>query len=127
MSEYYNLGSHRLTITTSSPEGQLWFDRGLLWCYGFNHGEAVRCFRRALEADPDCAMAYWGIAHALGPNYNKPWDAFDESEFKSVLTEAYEATSKAVALLDGITELEQAVIRTLPLSLIHISEPTRPY
>jgi tetratricopeptide (TPR) repeat protein len=67
-----------------------------------------------LEADPDCAMAYWGIAHALGPNYNKPWDAFDESEFKSVLTEAYEATSKAVALLDGITELEQAVIRTLP-------------
>ena len=114
MSSYYNLGSHRLTITTSSPEGQVWFDRGLLWCYGFNHGEASHCFRRALESDPDCAMAYWGIAHALGPNYNKPWDAFDEAEFKSVLAEAHEASSKAVALLDGVTEMERAIIRTLP-------------
>ncbi len=114
MSSYYNLGSHRLTITTSSPEGQVWFDRGLLWCYGFNHGEAVRCFRRALESDPDCAMAYWGIAHALGPNYNKPWDAFDEAEFKSVLAEAYEASAKSVALLDVVTEMEQALIGTLP-------------
>ena len=114
MAGYYDLGAHRLPVTTRSPEGQLWFDRGLLWCYGFNHGEAVRCFRRALESDPDCAMAYWGIAHALGPNYNKPWDAFDEAEFKSVLSEAHEASSKAVALLDGVTEMERAIIRTLP-------------
>ena len=114
MAVYYDLGAHRLPVTTRSPEGQLWFDRGLLWCYGFNHGEAVRCFRRALESDPDCAMAYWGIAHALGPNYNKPWDAFDEAEFKSVLSEAHEASSKAVALLDGVTEMERAIIRTLP-------------
>ena len=114
MAGYYDLGAHRLPVTTRSPEGQLWFDRGLVWCYGFNHGEAVRCFRRALESDPDCAMAYWGIAHALGPNYNKPWDAFDEAEFKSVLSEAHEASSKAVALLDGVTEMERAIIRTLP-------------
>ncbi len=113
MPEYYNLGSHRLTVTTSSPEGQLWFDRGLLLCYGFNHGEAVKCFRRLLESDPNCAMAYWGIAYALGPNYNKAWDAFDEAEFKFVLADAYEATSSAVALLDGATEMEQAIIRTL--------------
>ena len=114
MSSYYNLGSHRLTITTSSPEGQVWFERGLLWCYGFNHREASHCFRRALESDPDCAMAYWGIAHALGPNYNKPWDAFDEAEFKSVLAEAYEASAKSVALPDVVTEMEQALIGTLP-------------
>ena len=113
MSDYYDLGSHSLTVTTKSPEGQLWFDRGLLQCYGFNHGEAVKCFRRVLEFDPDCAMAYWGIAYALGPNYNKTWDAFDEADFKSVLAETYEATSKAVALLDGVTELEQAMILTL--------------
>ena len=91
----------------------MWFDRGLLQCYGFNHGEAVRCFRRALEADSDCAMAYWGVAYALGPNYNKAWDAFDEAEFRVVLAEAHEATSRAVALLDGVTELEQALVRTL--------------
>ena len=113
MPDYYDLGSHSLTVTTKSPEGQLWFDRGLLQCYGFNHGEAVKCFRRVLEFDPECAMAYWGIAYALGPNYNKTWDAFDEADFKSVLAETYEATSKAVALLDGVTELEQAMILTL--------------
>ena len=114
MSDYYDLGSHSLTVTTRSPEGQLWFDRGLLQCYGFNHGEAVKCFRRVLESDPDCAMAYWGIAYALGPNYNKAWDAFDEVELKASLAEAYEMTSKAVALVDGVSEMEQAVIRTLP-------------
>ena len=113
MSDYYNLGSHSLTVTTNSPEGQLWFDRGLLLCYGFNHGEAVKCFRRVLESDPNCAMAYWGTAYALGPNYNKSWDAFDEAEFKSVIAEAYELTSKAVSLLDWVTEMEQAMIRTL--------------
>ena len=113
MSDYYDLGSHSLTITTTSPEAQLWFDRGLLQCYGFNHGEAVKCFRRALEFDPDCAMAYWGVAYALGPNYNKTWDAFDEAELKSVLAETYEAASRAIALLDGAIEMEQALIRTL--------------
>ena len=113
MSDYYDLGTHSLTVTTDSPDAQLWFDRGLLQCYGFNHGEAVKCFRRALECDPGCAMAFWGVAYALGPNYNKAWDSFDEAEFSSVLAEAYEATSRAVALLDGATDMEQAMIRTL--------------
>ena len=113
MYDYYNLGNHSLPVTTRSADAQLWFDRGLILCYGFNHGEAVKCFRRALECDPNCAMAYWGMAHALGPYYNKPWDAFDEAEFKSVLAEAYEATSRAVALLDGVTEMERALILTL--------------
>ena len=67
MSDYYDLGSYRRPVTTASPEAQTWFDRGLLWCYGFNHEEAVRCFERAAEADPGCAMAYWGIAYAVGP------------------------------------------------------------
>ena len=70
---YYDLGEHSFAITTSSYDAQLWFDRGLNWTYGFNHHEAVSCFQRALEADADCAMAYWGIAYALGPNYNMPW------------------------------------------------------
>ena len=69
-------------------------------------------------------MAYWGIAHALGPNYNKPWDAFDEAEFKSVLSEAYEVAAKAVALLDGVTDMEQALIRTLPFRYHDNQKPT---
>ena len=75
MSDYYYLGSYSRAVTTRSAEAQLWFDRGLLWCYGYNHDESVACYRRALEFDPDCAMAYWGIAYASGCNYNKPWEA----------------------------------------------------
>jgi hypothetical protein len=52
-------------------------DRGLLWCYGYNHDEAVRCFKKAAKHDPKCAMVHWGIAYAAGPNYNKQWVAFD--------------------------------------------------
>ena len=76
----FDLGSHSRPITTNSPEAQAWFDRGLLWCFGFNHEEAVVCFRKATEADPGCAMTYWGIAFASGPFYNMPWEWFSEQE-----------------------------------------------
>src|SRR5262245_47636138 len=69
----YDLGSYTRPVTTALREAQLWFDRGLVWCYGYNHEEAVLCFQEAARADPDCAMAYWGIAYAAGPNYNKQW------------------------------------------------------
>ena len=111
---YYDLGDHSFAITTGSPEAQTWFDRGLMWCYGFNHGEAVACFQKALNADPDCAMAHWGVAYALGPNYNKAWEAFDDVELKSALADAYDATLKATALADKVTDMEAALIRALP-------------
>ncbi len=41
MDEYYDLGGHSFPVTTSSAEAQLWFDRGLLWTYGYNHEEAI--------------------------------------------------------------------------------------
>ncbi|MCZ4516070.1 hypothetical protein O3Q52_49805, partial [Streptomyces sp. ActVer] len=75
--DYYDLGTHNRTVTTSSAEAQKWFDRGLVWSYAFHHEEAVSCFEAAVAADPDCAMGHWGIAYALGPNYNKPWEFFD--------------------------------------------------
>jgi tetratricopeptide (TPR) repeat protein len=77
MSDYFDLGGYERRVTTSSAEAQVWFTRGLVWAYGFNHEEAAACFERAIEADPDCALAHWGLAYALGPNYNKPWEAFD--------------------------------------------------
>ena len=56
--DYYDLGAHKRTVTTSSADAQLWFDRGLNWTYGYNHGEAVECFKKALEHNPGCAMAH---------------------------------------------------------------------
>lgn len=82
---YFNLGSYGRKVTTQNAEAQLWFDRGLIWSYGFNHEEAARCFERANRADPHCCMALWGIAYALGPNYNKPWEFFDDEERESNL------------------------------------------
>ena len=55
-----------ISLTTESAAAQRWFDRGLALCYAFNHEEAVRCFERAIKADPQCAMAHWGVAYALG-------------------------------------------------------------
>jgi hypothetical protein len=63
---YFDLGPYKRPVSTTSPEAQTWFNRGLVWCYGFNHEEAVRCFHRALAADPSCAMAHWGESRTHG-------------------------------------------------------------
>ncbi|BAE54618.1 unnamed protein product [Aspergillus oryzae RIB40] len=62
----FDLGAFSRKITTSSPASQVWFNRGLTWVYAFNHMEGVKCFQKAIAYDPKCAMAYWGIAYALG-------------------------------------------------------------
>ena len=101
---YHDVGVVHRTVTTSSPEAQLWFDRGLGLAYGFNHEEAIACFERALAADPDCAMCSWGKAYALGPNYNNV-EMEDEAS-----RAASEAVQQAVATMGDGTEAEQALI-----------------
>ena len=114
---YYDLGSFTWPVTTRDPEAQLWFDRGMAWCYGYNHEEAIVCFERALEHDPGCAMAQWGIAYAIGPNYNKPWEDFDEDDKCQSLDRALTATATAgaaaAAAAAGVTDIEQALIGAL--------------
>ena len=114
MDDYYDLGSYSCPVTTASAEAQLWFDRGLIWTYGYNHQEAVACFRKALDADPECAMAWWGVAYAGGPNYNMPWELFDEAGRAEALASSYAATQEAMARRDGLTPAEAALITALP-------------
>ncbi|MFG3658773.1 tetratricopeptide repeat protein [Streptomyces sp. NPDC047706] len=111
--DYYDLGTHTRSVTTTSPEAQLWFDRGLIWTYAFHHEEAVCCFEAAAAADPDCAMAYWGIAYALGPNYNKPWEAFDERELVRTVDRTHDAVERAHDKSSGATAVERALIEAL--------------
>ncbi|MEZ0359553.1 tetratricopeptide repeat protein [Mycobacterium sp. SA01] len=85
---YYNLGDYHRHVDTPSPQAQVWFDRGLVWAYAFNHEEAITCFERALALDADLAIARWGIAYAIGPNYNKGWDAFDPVDLAASLARA---------------------------------------
>ena len=81
-------GPYHRQVDTPSPQAQIWTDRGLVWAYAFNHDEAIRCFERALELDPDLAIARWGIAYAIGPNYNKAWEAFDPADLAASLARA---------------------------------------
>lgn len=111
-SGYFDLGSYTRPVSTSSPAAQTWFDRGLIWTYAFNHEEGARCFRRAAEADPDCAMAYWGLAYALGPNYNKPWDAFDAVDLTRTVENAHATVEAARSARRG-SEVERALADAL--------------
>ncbi|MEU5595019.1 hypothetical protein [Streptomyces sp. NPDC020298] len=111
--EYYDLGTHRRPVTASSQEARTWFDRGLVWTYAFNHEEAVSCYEAAVAADPDCAMAYWGIAYALGPNYNKPWDFFDEQDLARTVERTHAAVELAQEKAATATAVERALIDAL--------------
>ena len=111
---YYDVDVYSRPITTASPKAQLWFDRGLVWTYGYHHEEAIVCFKKALEHDPDCAMAQWGIAYAVGPNYNMPWELFDAEGMATALADAFDATAAARALADKVTPAERAMIEALP-------------
>ncbi|KAJ9150142.1 TPR domain protein [Coniochaeta hoffmannii] len=110
---YYDLGAYHRPVTTASAEAQKWFDRGLIWSYAFNHEESARCFERAAEIDPSCAMAYWGLGYALGPNYNKPWEVFDEEDAVSSARRTHDALERAHDRAAGATPLERALIEAL--------------
>lgn len=116
---YYDLGSHEMPVTTASPDAQTWFNRGLVWNYAFNHEESVACFERAVAADPACAMAYWGIAYSLGPNYNKPWGVFDELELERNTQKARRAVAQALEKAAAATPVERALIGALELRHPH--------
>ncbi|MBI3451225.1 MAG: hypothetical protein HY049_20210 [Acidobacteria bacterium] len=101
-----NLGTWHHAVTTKAPLAQKYFDQGLRLMYGFNHDEARRAFDEAARLDPDCAMAFWGSALTLGPNYNM---AMDAESVKS----AYASMRKAVDLAPKATPAERAYIGAL--------------
>ena len=101
-----DLGQHHHVISTKSAEAQRFFDQGLTLVFAFNHEEAARAFGRAAELDPQSAMAFWGIALALGPCINLDVDPPHEKA-------AYEAARKAMSLAQHATESERAYIEAL--------------
>lgn len=110
---YYHLGSYHRSVSTTSHEAQIWFDRGLIWTYAFNHEEAVNCFQQAIAQDRTCAMAYWGLAYALGPNYNKPWQFFDQQELELTVQRTHQAVADAKRSTSTTTPVESALVDAL--------------
>jgi len=101
-------GNWRHPVSTKNTQAQAFFDQGLRLIYAFNHDEAMRSFQHAAELDPKLAMAYWGIAEAVGPNYNDP-----ASEGRFV--EAHAAIEKAQRLAADAFESDKAYIAALAM------------
>lgn len=97
------LGSIRMPVSTDNAEAQCFFDQGVAYLYAFNHDEAARNFRQAARLDTNLAIAHWGVAYALGPNYNLPADS-------THLAQCWDAIQQALALRDHASEREQAFI-----------------
>jgi tetratricopeptide (TPR) repeat protein len=100
------LGDLHHPVSTHNAQAQQFFDQGLRFIYAFNHDEAARSFQHAAELDPKLAMAYWGVAEAVGPNYNDP---ADPNRYK----QAHDAVQKAVELSTGVAPSERAYIKAL--------------
>lgn len=109
----FDLGTYRREVTTRSAEAQRWFDMGLNWCYCFNQDEAVKCFEKALQSDPGCAMAHWGIAYAAGPFYNLTWKEFGEVEADTAAKRCFEHVQMARARATAASEVERRLIEAL--------------
>jgi len=103
---YDDLGDYHRPVTTESDEAQAYFDQGLRLQYAFNHPEAIRSYERALESDPACAMCWWGIALAAGPNINAPVEEAGASLADS-------AIRRALELADTATPVERDLIEAL--------------
>jgi tetratricopeptide (TPR) repeat protein len=102
------LGDLHHPVSTSNAEAQKFFDQGMRLLYAFNHEEAAGSFQRAAELDPKLAMAYWGVAEAVGPNYNDP---ADPGRYK----QAHEAIAKAGELAVNASLSEKAYIGAMAL------------
>ena len=100
------LGDLHHPVSTKNAQAQQFFDQGLRFIYAFNHDEAARSFQHAAELDPKLAMAYWGVAEAVGPNYNDP---ADPDRYKH----AHDAAQKAVDLAASASASEQGYIQAM--------------
>ena len=101
------LGDYHRGFTTSSDTARQYLNQGMIWLQAFNYDEAERSFREAARSDPDCAMAWWGVAYASAPSYNH-----------SKMTEeraatCWQAIQNAQSRIDNTDSVERALIEAL--------------
>jgi tetratricopeptide (TPR) repeat protein len=106
---FEGLGAHKRKVTTDSPQAQRYFDQGLAFYHGFNHGEAIRSFQEAARLDPKCAMAHWGVALACGPHINLPIVPPPAAEL------AWKELALAKEIAEHASQVERDLIEALSL------------
>lgn len=112
-------GRHHHPIRTTNPEAQRAFDRGMAFVFGFNHEEAAAWFAKAAGLDPAAAMPHWGVAWAIGPNYNLD---IDDARSK----QAWNAMQKALDLSKGGPPEERAYIEAMAIRFSPDPKADRP-
>jgi tetratricopeptide (TPR) repeat protein len=100
------VGRNHHPIATTNKSAQEYFDQGLTLVYGFNHEEAARSFEYAAKLDPNSPMPLWGLALAVGPNYNLDVDAEREKQ-------AFETIQKAGKLAEHSPQVERDYVAAL--------------
>src|SRR4030081_2222505 len=106
------LGEVHHPVSTKNRQAQQFFDQGLALVYGFNHDEARKSFQRAAELDPKLAMAWWGVALTLGPNYNLPVDPEREKA-------GYDAVQRALSLQENVADLDAVTLYAESMMNLH--------
>lgn len=111
---FEGLGGQGMAITTDNDTVQRYFDQGLILAYGFNHAEAARSFYYATKLEPTNAMAFWGYAYVLGPNYN---GGMEDDNYER----AYAAIQEALSLSEnGHTQKEKDLIWALSTRYVEV-------
>jgi tetratricopeptide (TPR) repeat protein len=110
------VGRQHHPIHTSSKEAQEYFDQGITLIYGFNHEEAALAFQKAAELDPASPMPLWGVALAVGPNYNMDVDAQREKL-------AWDTIEKAKTLATKAPQAERDYVTALAVRYSNQAKP----
>lgn len=113
MSYPYNLGEYFDSVNTGSDEATTWLNRAMVWLYGFDLEMSFRCFKQTAELEPDCAMAYWGMAYTSGIYYNKPWQRMQKDELVEKLERTYRYSREAKEKIEFASERDVMMINAL--------------
>ena len=101
------MGTDRGPVASQAPLAQKYFHQGVALTWGFNPVEAARSFEAATRADPRCALCWWGLAWAQGPNINSDMAADASSRVQAALAKARALTAQAPrrtrALIDALS------------------------
>ena len=99
-------GNYKWKISGATDSAQYFFNQGINMYYGFHTIEAIASFTKATRLDPNCAMAWYGKALAMGPTINYPNGYRPPSG-------AYEAAIKSKQLYTNCSRLEKDLIEAM--------------
>lgn len=109
----YDVGLFEYPVNTANAEAQIWFNRGIIWAYAFNHVEATACFEESVRHDSSFVMGYWGIAYAAGPHYNKSWAAMDPKDLQTSLEKCRTAAKHGEEISKSAPPIERALMEAI--------------